>query len=467
MNTTSNDACKFFDITLNQLVTWREDDQFGGIEGSIEKMLNCDVDFILGHVLKSGIELIGSSANLSPSYSHNITHLTSLADKVSKNLTKRELLHVQAIINLYSGDINKSCDLWESILIEHPNDMLAIKFAHDSYFYLGQHPQMRDSISRVLPYWKNDSHLYGYLHGMHSFGYVQSNFFQEAKLSAFKALEYNPNDAWASHTLCHYNEYKNEFDSGIKFLRETEKDWSVCNLISPHNYWHLALYHLERDEHEISLEIFDEEISKTLNLNRTLDLVDLISLLYRLKLDNCKVDLKERWLKLQEVYMNRIHDHGYTFNDMHILLMLCACENEEGKKEFFDSFDCYLKEPNREDLIRDSCNNIIGTKKFENYLKEVNRKFGVNLFDAISYFEQKEYEKVVDCIKPIRYEIFKIGGSNAQRDLFHLILTQSALLSNNLEYKKFGINLVNERLGLKPNSNLTKRISNRFTNYHS
>ena len=57
----------------------------------------------------------------------------------------------------------KAADKWETILVEHPRDMLALKFAHDSYFYLGQGTQMRDSIARILPQWKPDVPLYRYV----------------------------------------------------------------------------------------------------------------------------------------------------------------------------------------------------------------------------------------------------------------------------------------------------------------
>lgn len=464
MNTTSNEACKFFDLILDQLVTWKEDDQFGGIDGSIERMIGADENFVMGHVIKNGLELVGSSCAFDQNNLHAIDHLLTLANKHEKNLTKRELLHVEAIKNLHMGNLNKSCDIWEAILTLHSNDMLAIKFAHDTYFYLGQHAQMRDSISRVLPFWTNDARMSGYLHGMHSFGYVQSNFFEEAKISALKALDLNRNDGWATHTICHFNEYKNHVDQGIKFLRDTEKDWSSCNLISPHNYWHLALYHIERDEHQTALEIFDQTIVKYLDLNRTLDMVDLISLLYRLKLDNCKIDLSERWSRLHNVFQNRIRDHGYVFNDMHILLMLCSCKNQQGENEFFNSLNQYLSKDNK-NMLTDICNNVIDMKNMENYIKQINRDIGVNIFEAIRNFELAEYDKVVDKLTPIRYDIVKIGGSNAQRDLINQILVQSALLSANEKNKMFGIRLINERFGTKPESNLTKRIQKRFLIY--
>lgn len=48
----------------------------------------------------------------------------------------------------------KACDVWEDILVDHPTDMLALKFAHDGYFYMGAQTAMRDSVVRVLPHWK-------------------------------------------------------------------------------------------------------------------------------------------------------------------------------------------------------------------------------------------------------------------------------------------------------------------------
>ena len=55
-----------------------------------------------------------------------------------------------------------ACLIWENILVDHPTDMFAIKMAHDSYFYLGYQPQMRDSIARVMNKWKKNMPLYWY-----------------------------------------------------------------------------------------------------------------------------------------------------------------------------------------------------------------------------------------------------------------------------------------------------------------
>ena len=48
--------------------------------------------------------------------------------------------------------------------MDHPKDLLALKFAHDNYFYLGLGPQMRDSIGRVWSKWDESVPLYGYVY---------------------------------------------------------------------------------------------------------------------------------------------------------------------------------------------------------------------------------------------------------------------------------------------------------------
>ena len=58
------------------------------------------------------------------------------------------------------SEMTQACQIWESILVDNPLDMLALKFAHDSYFYQGHSPQMRDSIAAVFPHWKSSMPLY-------------------------------------------------------------------------------------------------------------------------------------------------------------------------------------------------------------------------------------------------------------------------------------------------------------------
>ena len=56
--------------------------------------------------------------------------------------------------------MSEATEVWQEIMVQHPQDMLAIKLAHDAYYYMGYQTQMRDSIARALSFWKPEMPLY-------------------------------------------------------------------------------------------------------------------------------------------------------------------------------------------------------------------------------------------------------------------------------------------------------------------
>jgi hypothetical protein len=461
-DTSSNEACKLYDAALTQYVGWYDIDQMNGLDGTVKSIIKADPDFLMGHVVDVGLQLVNCPENFK-AYEVELRNLNLLKEKKQESLTKRELLHVEALNILACGDLPKSCECWEEILVGYPHDLLALKFAHDSYFYLGYSREMRDSVAHVLPLWKPSTPLYGYLYGMQSFGLSQTNFFNQAERAAQKGLELNRNDAWSTHTLCHINEYRNTAADAIRFLRNTETDWAACNLLAKHNYWHLALYHLERNEHDLALKVFDENIfSPSKNLSSYFDIVDACALLYRLKLDNCKEaeNNSERWSRLKDACLPLLNDNGFAFNDIHIFMSLSACGDKTSKISFIDTFQSYLTEPDPSETYGSS-------KIVNNYLKKIKKNIASKIYTSIEHFDNGDFDRVVETLYPIRYEIIKVGGSNAQRDVFHQLLTQSALRSKNQFHNKIGISLLHERNLLKPTSKLNERIASRFASTHT
>lgn len=51
-------------------------------------------------------------------------------------------------------------DIWEDILAEYPTDLMAIKFAHEGYFFMGDAKGKRDSVQAVLPKQKGTEPCY-------------------------------------------------------------------------------------------------------------------------------------------------------------------------------------------------------------------------------------------------------------------------------------------------------------------
>ncbi len=108
---------------------------------------------VLGRTLNLGLELIGTAKTirLDNELKKDLEEVQELARLKKDSIESRELKHVEALTHFANGDITGAARVWEQILVENPTDLQALKFAHDSYFYLGKQTQMRDSIARVLP----------------------------------------------------------------------------------------------------------------------------------------------------------------------------------------------------------------------------------------------------------------------------------------------------------------------------
>ncbi|KFQ42759.1 Tetratricopeptide repeat protein 38, partial [Nestor notabilis] len=246
LSTTSNEACKLFDAVLTQYATWANNESLGGIEACLSRLKAADPNFTMGHVIANGLELIGTGSSVRLNKELDSAMRTMMMLSKSQPLTEREKLHVSALDMFASGRLPKACDLWDQILQSHPTDLLALRFSQDAYFYLGYHIQMRDSVARVYPFWTPDTPLSSYVKGYYSFGLMETNFFDRAEELAREALSVSKTDAWSAHTIAHVHEMKAELKQGLEFMKETETNWKNSDVLACHNYWHWALYFIEK-----------------------------------------------------------------------------------------------------------------------------------------------------------------------------------------------------------------------------
>lgn len=437
LTTTSNEAAKMYDATVTQHTGWYDEPSVGGIEGSLSKMITADPDFVMGHVLSCGLDLISSGVGIHVDHAlkQRMETLESLANK--SNVSYREKLHAKAVKQWAEGSTAEACLTWEDILIEHPTDMFAVKMAHDSYFYLGYQAQMRDSIARVLPHWNEKKPLYSYLQGMYAFGLVETGFYSEAEKHALKALQLNPIDCWSTHAEAHVLEMQGRQDDGISFLSKTIDNWTMGAMLACHNYWHWAVYHIEKGEHQAALDIFDEEVGKRCHSGAMLDLVDASSLLYRLQMEG--VDVTSRWKELFHLWESHTDDHILVFNDVHMLMCTLGAKNEDATLKLLGSL---------RDFIRDGS----GTNW------EISKDVGLAICEAFEQADKGKFDNAVEILKPARYKVVTIGGSNAQRDVFNLFLIHAALNSPKKQHHQLARSLLTERKAKKNNAPMTDRL---------
>ncbi|XP_072732672.1 tetratricopeptide repeat protein 38 [Ciconia boyciana] len=448
LSTTSNEACKLFDAALTQYATWANNESLGGIEGCLSKLKAADPNFTMGHVIANGLELIGTGTSVRLNKELDSAMRTMMMLSKSQPLTEREKLHVSALDMFARGELPKACDLWEQILQSYPTDLLALKFSQDTYFYLGYHIQMRDSVARVYPFWTPDTPLSSYVKGYYSFGLMETNLFDRAEELAREALAINQTDAWSVHTIAHVNEMKAEVKKGLEFMKETETNWKNSDMLACHNYWHWALYFIEKGEYEAALTIYDNHIApRCLSSGSMLDVVDNCSMLYRLHLEGVK--LGDRWNNVLKLTKKHTKDHILLFNDVHILMSSLGAKDHKTTDELLTTLQELAKAPS------------------EDHELSLAPSLGLPLCQAFVEFENGNCDKAVDLLYPIRYQLIQLGGSNAQRDVFSQLLIHAALNSKSQAKQNLARCLLRERDVMRPNSPMTERLIRKAASIHS
>uniref|UniRef100_A0A8B9Q5W8 Tetratricopeptide repeat protein 38 n=1 Tax=Apteryx owenii TaxID=8824 RepID=A0A8B9Q5W8_APTOW len=496
LSTTSNEACKLFDAVLTQYATWANNESLGGIEGCLSKLKAADPNFTMGLVIANGLELIGTGSSVRLNKELDSAMRTMMTLAKSQPLTEREKLHVSALDMFANGGLPKACDLWEQILQSHPTDLLALRFSQDTYFYLGYHIQMRDSVARVYPFWTPDvplsrdqqtvlcspvnsslskdvnislqdtgdvhsvtasragvpgpliSYENYYVKGYYSFGLMETNFFDRAEELACEALAVNKTDAWSVHTIAHVNEMKAEVEKGLAFMKETETNWKNSDMLACHNYWHWALYFIEKGEYEAALTIYDNHIApRCLSSGSMLDVVDNCSMLYRLHLEDVK--LGNRWDNVLKLTKKHTKDHILLFNDVHILMSSLGAKDHKTTDELLTTL---------QELAKTHC---------EEHELSLAPSLGLPLCQAFIEFENGNCDKAVDLLYPIRYQLIQIGGSNAQRDIFSQLLIHAALNCKSQAKRNLAKCLLRERDTMRPNSPMTERLIRKAAAVHS
>jgi hypothetical protein len=389
-----------------------------------------DGSFMLGHAAIASLFLLNGFRGDNPA----VVSAIEAADAASGGATAREKRHLAATRAWAAGGIVAATDIWEDILLDHPTDTLALRFAHDTYFYLGHSLSIRDSIARVMPAWDAKRPHYGYILGQYAFGLEEAGELRRAEAVGREAIGLNAEDGWAVHAVAHVLETESRQAEGIDFLRRSRPSWSKASALSVHNGWHLALYLIEEGQFEKVLADYDTYVAPKLQDDSLLDLVDASALLWRLELAGA--DVGDRWGPLAEQWLTHVDDHVLVFNDLHIALAVARAGKPDNVDRLLASLDAYVADGTGDN-------------------REITRDVGRRLIDGVIAFAAGDYRRTIDLILPVRYKVIRIGGSHAQRDLVTQTLIVAAERSGDWRLAKA---LLAERLAVRP----TERVRHAF-----
>lgn len=386
----------------------------------IDHALAEDPEFVMGHALRAALFVTAGDGAVMPL----LRSAVEAGEALHGVANERERRHIAAARAWLDGDFARCNRLYGDIVVDHPRDILALQAAHLTDFLLGQSGMLRDRVSQVLPHWNASVPGFGYVLGMHAFGLEETQLYGAAEERGRFALELNTRNPWAIHAVAHVMEMQGRVDEGIDWLHARMPDWAHDNMMAVHNWWHLALFHLERGETSRVLALYDEAIRATRS-DMALDLIDASAMLWRLHLRG--VDVGARWEDVADVWQARGAEGAYAFNDAHAAMAYLGADRPEAIAR----------------LIRAMRAAAAGTGSNAAMTRDV----GLPVVQALYAFEARDYDATIEGLLPVRPMAHRFGGSHAQRDILTLTLMEAALRGGRAN---LACALAAERMELKP-----------------
>ena len=391
----------------------------------IDKSLTLDPGLLMGHCLKGYLHALTNKPELNERIA--ISLAAAKTSQIEHGATKRELQHVEALGALFLGNMSKATTLWESILIDHPLDAIALKIAHLHYFRLGDMPNLRDTSARVAYAWDPSIPAYGNFLGIRSFGLMETGDYRAAEDMGTRAVELAPSDLYAVHAVTHIHEMEGRWQDGLEWLNDPTREWNSWNNFRFHVWWHYGLFLIELERYDEALSNYDTRI-RSEKTDFPTDTASAISTLWRL--EAVGVDVGGRWHELGDIAERRLDDHQFAYFDSHTMVALAA----DGRKKATERMLKSLGHVKIKDNVTQS---------------RIIAEIGNPLCQAIHAYYNKDYGTTVDLMMPIRDNLYLIGGSQVQRDIFVQVLIHAALKSDRHAVARA---IMAERIALKPNS---------------
>jgi len=391
----------------------------------VDQAIAAAPDFALAYILKGYLFALATEPEATLEAKSILEKLQTL------RLNDREISLIGALKLLVAGEWTQAALALDRHSMSWPRDLVALQCGHLIDFYRAHARDMRDRIARALPQWSEDTPGYSIVLGMQAFGLEESGDYARAEDFGRRAVALEPLDCWAHHAVAHVMEMQGRAQDGIGWMMARKPHWSGDdNFFQVHNWWHLALYHIDLEQTDAALALYDSPVREGRS-DVALDLVDASALLWRLTLAGC--DVGNRWAELAQTWDKHADGKLYAFNDWHASMAYLGA----GRHADVDHLIRSLKDAKGPE-----------TAKWA-------RRTGLPLIEGFAAYWRGDHAEAVEKLHSARFITNGFGGSHAQRDIIDCTLTESALRGG---FHDISRSLAHERLAVKPHSPVNQRF---------
>ena len=381
-------------------------------------MFKADSEMPMAHCVRGYLQLLAGKREL-------VVHAQAECDWLhqQEKLTAWEALHRNALRFWLRGDMAAARQTWEDTITRWPLDFLALKLAQFGHFYAGEAEQMRDAGNRAAVHWQSSSPLYGFLLGCQAFGYEECGDYARGEALGRDAVARNPDDLWAVHAVAHCMEMQDRPLDGIDWLDACLAHNPNGTLLT-HLYWHRALMQIKAGRAQQALADYDAGLYG--NSLEYLDVCNDASLLLRCELAGCEP--AQRWAELAERARVRASDALLSFCDMHYALALASHEAQADApvQAARASGEIVSDQRDTQHTRGNALQVLLAAMRARSTTTTTDAAVlvavGIALADGIVAWRRGNFAFAATRLHEIRRRVVLLGGSNAQRELFELIL---------------------------------------------
>lgn len=372
----------------------------------IQKAIEADPECSMAHAVQGLMLQLARHSSLRPA----LVAVQEKASSTAANASAREQHYVKALEACVEGDLPRAISHYETILANDPTDLLAVVLCQSELFWMGEMSWSENISARVEPAWTTHEEGYAGFLAVRAFDLEETNQFAAAETAGRACVELEPDNVWGAHSVAHVMLMQNRAKEGGQWLDGLSANWENANQLKFHLWWHRCLFHLERREHDAALVVHDQWIRNRDNPlmqampDLYIDLQNGASLLWRL--EQAGVDVGERWLEMAELVTQRLDDMTSPFTSAHFAVILAAVGD-------FASADVLVA-------------NMQGYTSSTDTLATPYAQSALPAARAALAHRRGEHEKVVAELFVARRQLWQMGGSHAQQELFMQMLHDSA-----------------------------------------
>ena len=401
LTATSSDAAAACSLAMDHYMERKSD-----VSSQLQSALEHDPECAVAHAIQ-GLMLHGARHL---AFKPMVAESLQQAQQFESGISEREQLYVRALEFAHAGQLTKTVSCYESILDKNPTDGFALSLCQAELFWLGDMNRSLAASSLVAEHWNESVAGYGEYLAMRAFDLEEAGQYQQAEQCGRIAVDMNPANIWATHAVAHVMYMQGRHSEGVDWISSLQTHWQDVGQMQFHVWWHKCLFHLERGEYEAVLQGYDEWVRNRDHAlvqalpDLYIDLQNGASMLWRLEFAG--IDVGSRWHEMAELVVHRLDDVANPFTSAHFAVILSAVGD-------FDSCSKLIG----------AMQNIISDQSIT--LSEHYAKAGLPAAQAAVAHRKKDYQSVVALLHPVRHDLWMMGGSHAQQDLFFQMLVDA------------------------------------------